>query len=46
MSVNDSQFSHYNPSINEPVVLDEADPVEKEMHAFLDACGVFQVNIK
>ena len=46
MSVNDSQFSHYNPSISEPFVSDNADPVEKEMHAFLDNCGVFQVNIK
>ena len=46
MSVNDSQFSHYNPSINEPFVSDNADPEEKEMHAFLDSCGVFQVNIK
>ena len=46
MSVCDSQFSHYNPSINEPFVSEDADPEEKEMHAFLDAAGVFQVNIK
>ena len=45
-SVTDSQYSHYNPSINEPFVSDDADPDEKEMHAFLDQCGVFQVNIK
>mmetsp|Transcript_16919 Transcript_16919/g.21412 ORF Transcript_16919/g.21412 Transcript_16919/m.21412 type:complete len:86 (-) Transcript_16919:1975-2232(-) len=46
MSVNESQFSHYIPSINEPFVSEDADPIEKEMHAFLDSCGVFQVNIK
>lgn len=45
-SVNDSQFSHYNPSINEPFVSEDADPDEKEMHRFLDLAGVFQVNIK
>lgn len=46
MSVCDSQYSHYNPSINEPFVSDDADPEEKAMHAFLDACGIFQVNFK
>ena len=46
MSVCDSQFSHYNPSINEPFVSENADPEEKEMHAFLDNAGIFQVNIK
>ena len=46
MSVCDSQFSHYNPSINEPFVSANADPEEKEMHAFLDNAGIFQVNIK
>jgi hypothetical protein len=45
-SVNDSQFSHYNPSINEPFVSENADPEEKAMHAFLDSCGIFQVNVK
>jgi len=46
MSVCDSQYSHYNPSINEPFVSDDADPQEKQMHTFLDACGIFQVNMK
>ena len=45
-SVNDSQYSLYNPSINEPFVSDDADPEEKAMHSFLDCCGVFQVNVK
>ncbi len=45
-SVCDSQFSHYNPAINEPFVSEDASPDEVEMHAFLDAAGVFQVNIK
>ena len=45
-SINDSQYSHYNPSINEPFVSEDADPDEKEMHQFLDLAGVFQVNIK
>ena len=45
-SVNDSQFSHYNPSINEPFISEDADPEEKEMHRFLDLAGIFQVNIK
>lgn len=40
-SVGDSQFSHYNPSINEPFVSEDADPEEKEMHRFLDLAGVF-----
>jgi len=31
-SVCDSQFSHYNPSINEPFVSTDADSDEKEMH--------------
>ena len=46
MSLCDSEFSQYNPSINEPFISDDADPDEKEMHAFLDAAGVFQINIK
>ena len=46
LSINDSQYSIYNPSINEPFVPDDADPLEKEMHAFLDQCGIFQINIK
>ena len=29
-----------------PVVPEDAEPLEKEMHAFLDKCGIFQVNIK
>ena len=41
MSVCDSHFSHYNPSINEPFVSDDADPEEKEMHAFLDLAGIY-----
>lgn len=45
-SVTDSQFSHYNPSVNEPYVSDDADPAEKEMHRFLDSCGIFQINVK
>ena len=45
-SVCDSQFSHYNPAINEPFVSEDASPDEVAMHAFLDAAGVFQVNIK
>jgi hypothetical protein len=45
-SVADSQFSHYNPSINEPYVSEDADPAEKEMHRFLDNAGVFRINIK
>lgn len=45
-SVCDSQFSHYNPAINEPFVSEDASPEEVAMHAFLDAAGVFQVNIK
>ena len=32
----DSTYSHYNPSINEPYVSDEATPEERAMHAFLD----------
>ena len=46
MSLCDSEFSQYNPSINEPFISEEADPEEKEMHSFLDAAGVFQINIK
>ena len=46
MSVNDSQHSHYNPSINEPFISADADLLEKEMHAFLDHCGIFQVNLR
>ena len=46
MSVCDSQYSHYNPSINEPVVSVNADPEEREIHAFLDSAGIYQVNIK
>ena len=46
LSACDSQFSHYNPSINEPFVPDDASAEEREMHAFLDAAGVFQVNVK
>ena len=45
-SVNESQFSHYNPSVNEPCVFDVEDQTEREMHAFLDNLGIFQVNIK
>ena len=45
-SVCDSQFSHYNPAINEPFVSEDASPDEVAMHAFLDTVGVFQVNIK
>lgn len=45
MSVCDSTYSHYNPSINEPFVSADADPEEKAMHSFLDCCGVFQVNV-
>ena len=45
-SMADSQYSHYNPSINEPFVSDDADPEEKEMHRFLDLAGVYQINIK
>lgn len=41
MSVCDSHFSHYNPSINEPFVSEDADPEEKEMHAFLDLAGIY-----
>ena len=46
MSVCDSQYSHFNPSINEPVLSMDADPEEREMHAFLDCAGIFQVNVK
>ena len=52
LSINDcesavgSQYSQYNPSINEPLVEDDATPDEKQMHTFLDMCGVFQINIK
>ena len=46
MSVCDSQYSHYNPSINEPVISVDADPEEREIHAFLDSAGIYQVNIK
>ena len=45
-SVDDSTYSHFTPSINEPFVSDAADPQEKEMHAFLDCAGIFQVNVK
>lgn len=41
MSVNESQMSHYNPSINEPYVPEDAGPIEKEMHSFLDRAGIF-----
>lgn len=41
-----SQYSVYNPSVNEPFVCDEADPLEKAMHAFLDSAGIFQINVK
>ena len=41
-----SEYSHYNPSINEPFVSDNADPQERAMHEFLDLAGVFQINIK
>lgn len=42
----DSQFSQYAPSINEAFVPEDADPIEKQMHAFLDQYGVKQINIK
>lgn len=45
MSIN-SHISACNPSINEPVVFDESDLFERDMHAFLDAAGIFQVNVK
>ena len=35
-----------NPSINEPVVSEDADPAERAIHAFLDLAGIYQVNIK
>ena len=41
MSLCDSEFSQYNPSINEPFISEDADPEEKEIHSFLDAAGVF-----
>lgn len=44
MSINDSQHSHYNPSVNEPFVSEDANPIEKAMHSFLDGMGIFQVN--
>lgn len=40
-SVCDSQYSHYNPSINEPMVSTDADSDEKEIHAFLNVAGIF-----
>ena len=43
-SVNDSEYSHYNPVVNEPVIYDNTDPSEKAMHAFLDSFGISQVN--
>ena len=46
MSLCDSEYSQYNPSINEPFISVDAMSDEKEMHSFLDAVGVFQVNIK
>ena len=45
-SVCDSQYSHFNPSINEPFVSEDATHEEKSIHAFLDAAGIFQVNVK
>lgn len=45
-SICDSQYSHYTPAINQPFVSEDASPEEREMHAFLDDAGVFQVNIK
>lgn len=45
MSVNDSH-SAYQPSINVPVMFDESDSFEKDLHAFLDAAGIFQINVK
>ena len=39
-------MSHYQPSINEPFIMDDASPEEKAMHAFLDQVGVYQVNVK
>jgi hypothetical protein len=45
-SLCDSQYSHYNPSINEPVVSTDADSDEKEIHQFLNLAGIFQVNCK
>lgn len=41
-----SEYSHYNPSINEPFVSDNADPAERAMHEFLDMAGIFQINMK
>lgn len=45
-SVDDSQLSHYQPSINEPYVDHDASPEVKAMHAFLDCTGIFQVNVR
>ena len=45
-SICDSQFSHYNPSVNEIFIPEEADEDERAIHEFLTMAGVKSINVK
>ena len=41
-----SAISARGPCINEPFVAPDASEEEKAIHAFLDQCDIFQINVK
>lgn len=34
------------PCVNEPIVRDDASPEELAINAFLDSCGISQINVR